>query len=55
MDSSRVVHRSRTNIRRCGAKFARNLVSIEPLATGHYIQEQMPAQCLERFFKFFVT
>ena len=36
-------------------KFARNLVSIEPLATGHYIQEEMPEQCLDRFFKFFVA
>jgi len=36
-------------------KFARNLVSIEPLATGHYIQEEMPEQCLERFFRFFVA
>ena len=31
-------------------KFARNLVTIEPLATGHYIQEEMPEQCLDRFF-----
>src|SRR5262245_41296570 len=36
-------------------KFARNLVTIEPLATGHYIQEEMPEQCLDRFFKFFVA
>ena len=36
-------------------KFARNLVSIEPLATGHYIQEEMPEQCLDRFLKFFVA
>src|SRR6266852_5872860 len=36
-------------------KFARNLVTIEPLATGHYIQEEMPEQCLDRFGKFFVA
>jgi haloacetate dehalogenase len=36
-------------------RFARNLVSIEPLATGHYIQEEMPEQCLDRFLKFFVA
>lgn len=36
-------------------RYARNLVSIEPLATGHYIQEEMPEQCLERFFRFFVA
>jgi hypothetical protein len=36
-------------------KFARNLVAIEPLATGHYIQEEMPEQCLDRFFRFFVA
>jgi len=36
-------------------KFASNLETIEPLATGHYIQEEMPEQCLDRFFKFFVA
>ena len=36
-------------------KFASNLENIEPLATGHYIQEEMPEQCLDRFFKFFVA
>ena len=36
-------------------KFARNLVAIEPLATGHYIQEEMPEACLDRFFRFFVA
>ena len=36
-------------------KFARNLVAIEPLATGHYIQEEMPEQCLDRFAKFFTA
>ena len=25
------------------------------LATGHYIQEEMPEQCLDHFFKFFVA
>ena len=36
-------------------KFASKLENIEPLATGHYIQEEMPEQCLDRFFKFFVA
>jgi len=36
-------------------KFARNLVTIEPLATGHYMQEEMPEQCLDHFFRFFVA
>ena len=36
-------------------KFASNLVDIEPLATGHYIQEEMPGECLDRFFKFFTA
>jgi hypothetical protein len=36
-------------------KFAKNLVAIEPLATGHYIQEEMPEQCLDRFGKFFTA
>src|SRR5262245_28249428 len=36
-------------------KFASNLETIEPLATGHYIQEEMPEQCLDRFFKLFVA
>lgn len=36
-------------------KFASNLMAIEPLATGHYLQEEMPEQCLERFFRFFVA
>lgn len=36
-------------------KFASNLVSIESFPTGHYIQEEMPEQCLDRFFKFFVA
>ena len=36
-------------------KFASKLETIEPLATGHYIQEEMPEQCLDRFFKFFVA
>src|SRR6266550_3185100 len=30
-------------------KYASNLEIIEPLATGHYIQEEMPEQCLDRF------
>jgi hypothetical protein len=36
-------------------RFASNLSSIEPLASGHYIQEEMPEQCLYRFFRFFVA
>jgi haloacetate dehalogenase len=36
-------------------KFASNLVAIEPLPTGHYIQEEMPEQCLDRFLTFFTV
>jgi haloacetate dehalogenase len=36
-------------------KYASNLVSIEPVPTGHYIQEEVPDLCLDRFFKFFVA
>jgi haloacetate dehalogenase len=36
-------------------KYAKNLVTIEPLATGHYIQEEMPEACLDHFNKFFTA
>jgi hypothetical protein len=36
-------------------RFASNIVGMEPLAAGHYLQEEMPEQCLERFFNFFVA
>jgi haloacetate dehalogenase len=36
-------------------KYASNIVSIEPLSTAHYVFEEMPEQCLDRFTKFFVA
>jgi haloacetate dehalogenase len=34
-------------------KFARNLVDVQPLPTGHYLQEDAPDQCYDHFVKFF--
>jgi len=44
--------RRRTDIPTVWPEIASNLETIEPLATGHYIQEEMPSSCLDRFFNF---
>jgi haloacetate dehalogenase len=36
-------------------KFASNLVDAQPLATGHYLQEEAPDQVYDYFVKFFTT
>ena len=34
-------------------KYASNLVDVQPLPTGHYLQEDAPDQCYDHFVKFF--
>ena len=34
-------------------KYASNLVDVQPLSTGHYLQEEAPDQCYDHFVKFF--
>jgi haloacetate dehalogenase len=36
-------------------KFASNLVDAQPLATGHYLQEEAPDQVCDHFVRFFTT
>ncbi|MBV9969313.1 MAG: alpha/beta hydrolase [Xanthobacteraceae bacterium] len=36
-------------------KYASNLVDAQPLATGHYLQEEAPDQVYDYFMKFFTT
>jgi haloacetate dehalogenase len=36
-------------------KYASNLVDVQPLPTGHYLQEEAPDQVYDHFVKFFTT